>query len=175
MWAARDSSIRRRGARRRHPRSDGDAVTHIEIDSEVLAVLLHATGANDCTAKPSLKVGWRNRYCAGPSHYRWDACKRAVGLGLLGEEPDAEWVGGDSLFWATPAGLELCSAWVADRVRGRVWDVTVDGGDGTHTIRVIADTRSKAKADVVCELREVWNCTWREAAGAIKRCVKVTP
>jgi hypothetical protein len=142
-------------------------MTLAQIPTHVLSVLLHATGANRCVNRPDLEVGWRNRYCCGPSHEGWDSCREAVTLGLMGVEPDAEWIGEDTLYYAAAAGLDAARVWVADRQRGRVWRVVVDENGRAHNTYCVADTRSKARAMQIRSLREAWNCTWREALNAI--------
>ena len=142
-------------------------MTLAEIPTHVLSALLHATGADRCVNKPDLEVGWRNRYCCGPGHEGWDSCREAVTLGLMGADPDAEWVGKDTLYYATTAGLEVARAWVAACQRRRVWRVVVDGGDDTYANLFVADTRSKAQAMQIHNLQDAWGCAWREALGAI--------
>jgi len=138
-----------------------------EIPAHVLSVLIHATGADRCANRTDLEVGWRNRYCCGPGHEGWDSCREAVTLGLMGADPDAEWVGKDTLYYATTAGLDVARAWVADRQRRRVWRVIVDDGYEFRPSLFVADTRSKAQAMQVSSLQDAWGCTWREALGAI--------
>lgn len=142
-------------------------MTLTEIPAHVLSVLLHATGADRCANKPDFEVGWRNRYVCGPGHDGWESCLEAVALGLMGAEPDAEWVGSTEVMYrATKAGLNAARAWVADRQHRRVWRVVVDGNGRSYN-DVVADTRSKARSMQVSSLQDAWGCTWREALGAI--------
>lgn len=136
-----------------------------DVPAHVLSVLNHAAGAKACTRDPRIEVGWRSHYCCGEGHHGWDACREAVTLGLMVAEPDAEGLGTtDTAYRVTAAGREVVSTWVKDQLRNRVWRTTVRDGDEEFVHLYVADSRAKARAKQIADLRVVWQLSWRAAA-----------